>query len=174
MIIRVVKKMAGDSPLVIKTAASYRCKSFKTKGFENPQSVEWKPLKAVGEAYISPSDIFEAYDHQRIFRAPKGISRPRMAIPDSNLLGMVDDLFNLGCIAKAGDDEPLSINMSIRPKPGSDKCLCIADARPVICREAIASSLFEIGDFKNLWAVKLDLQNAYWSVKLPTALVWAL
>jgi len=118
---------------------------------------------------------------------PKGNCLVKAAIPDPVLNDMADELVSLGVVKHWDGSDPLNpppsptINVSTRPKPGSEKCLCIADCRDLIglhkiqARRFILPSIALVMDLphvlgQDLFVAKIDVQNAYWSTFLPPTL----
>jgi len=88
---------------------------------------------------------------------------------------MISDLLNAG-IVKQSDSPTVTMNLSVRPKPNSNKSLLISDCRALISNSVYVPKSFTLPKLSTLFHLpkdvlyyftKLDLSNAYHSVSLP-------
>ena len=119
---------------IIKTTESYRCKSnMVPSDIPGAHQASWKPLEKLGNVILSPGDIMDAYDDAREFIEPKGRFSSKPTPENDSVSSLLSNLCELGAIkeVKNKPDMPIMPNLvwSIRPKPGSDKSLAIADLR---------------------------------------------
>jgi len=90
---------------------------------------------------------------------------------------MISDLERVGCVERMCDDCDVNVTVSLRPKPNSSKSLVICDCRDLIRKEGFAAKPFKLPRTGELlgrvsssgewFFTKVDLQNAYWSCRLP-------
>jgi len=191
LVMSTVEHILRDDPasILVKSSASYVCSLNEVggphlKGNAGSQpDVPWKPLGQVGCHDVDMADIWQAYDPLRPFKCPRGTLAPKLVHPSSAASDMIDDLIGMKCTDEVDPDTEISMSVRVALKPGGRKCLLIADCRGLIASEVIAPTKFVLPNLCELWVrfpcvppelgvgpvafCKVDVQNAYWSVRLP-------
>jgi len=170
--------------LPAKTACSYSLITEVTKslvtGRDAPPS--WKPIGPVGHHVLSRDFLVDCVDWNKDVNRPRGFCYPKPMRPGRDELNMLEDLLSAGII-RPSSGHKISFNLSLRPKPHSNKSLLVADCRAVIGSSGLAPRAFQLPQLHWLYALaddlpegsqlyfaKLDLSNSYHSVVLPEEL----
>jgi len=183
-VVKVLMKWSVDdlSQLLVKTECSYALTHIQPKQVNTPPRGSpvqaYKPIGPVGSVSFGESYIRDATNWDSGLNKVRGNCIPKVTKVTEGIRSMIDEMSALKVVEPlpdGSDFEPL-VNISIRPKPGGKKALVITDARHVIGmmgHEARSfglpkvTELFDLNGSGDVCFCKIDVANAYHSVKLP-------
>jgi len=142
-------------------------------------AVSWKPIGPVASVDLPPHYFSDSVDLSSSVKLRKGSQTlSPLDCSDGPKKQMLEDLLSLDVISPSSSLS-FSFNLSLRSKPNSAKSLLISDCRSLIEHSVFAPKKFSLPKLSSLFFLKtgalhyftkLDLSNAYHSIRLPSFL----